>query len=358
MIFSEKVIDFTQQPYFFGEGRNLARTDLPLDNFIEKLADTQRGLMWFPTDFNYKEDTQGFLDMGKSLQELFLMNLKFQVLLDSVATRSAELFNVVTTNPVLEKWWVLHSYMESIHSDSYSELIKALPINSSEEFDKIMVDESILNRGRVIYEPLNEFDKLVAQYILDGKVTIALKKGLIKALYALNILENIAFQTSFIFTYAFAENGYMIESAKAMSKINLDENTHTVITIVLLNRLRKDPEYTKIFDMLQDEVKEMYKFAIESDFKWIDTLMAGKQLLGISADLLKDYAVYNFRRGVRDIHLDVDIDYKKVDTNPIGWLPKYIDRSKIQTALNETVSGNYLLGIVKPQKFTNLEKYL
>jgi len=354
MIFKEKEIDFTKEPMFFGSGKNIARTDLDLDTFFTKMYETQRGFMWFPSDFNYKDDTKGFLEMGKPLQELFLMNLKFQTLLDSVATRSVLVFNDITTNPILERWWILHSFMESIHSESYAELIKALPLNSKEEFDKIMIDKSILERGKVVFQPFNDLDDAIAEYKISGEITKNLKTKFIKALYALNILENILFQTSFIFTYGFSENGYMIESAKAMSKIHLDETTHTVITIVLLNRLRKDPEFFEIFSELEPEIKQMYKDALLADFVWIDELLAGKELLGLSPGLLKDYAVYNFRKGVKDIRLDIDIDYKDIKSNPISWLFKYVDKSKIQTGLNETTGANYLLGIVVPSPLSNL----
>ena len=62
--------------------------------------------MWFANDFSYAEDAKDYVLLEPLLQQLYLKNLKFQQMADSVAARSvAECFIPCTTNPQLESWW-------------------------------------------------------------------------------------------------------------------------------------------------------------------------------------------------------------------------------------------------------------
>ena len=104
-LFNTENINFAEEPLFLGTGRNIARLDLNIEQHIQKQTDNALGLLWFAQDFSYKDDAKDFSNMEKKQQILFLKNLKFQTLLDSVAARSvAEVFIPITTNPQLESW--------------------------------------------------------------------------------------------------------------------------------------------------------------------------------------------------------------------------------------------------------------
>ena len=92
-LFNKNDIDFSNEPLFLGTGRNITRLDLNIEQHIQKQTDNALGLMWFAQDFSYKDDAKDFSQMDSKQQILFLKNLKFQTLLDSVAARSvAEVF--------------------------------------------------------------------------------------------------------------------------------------------------------------------------------------------------------------------------------------------------------------------------
>jgi len=105
-LFARRHIDFAEEPYFLGSGRNIARLDLNIKQNIQKATDNAVGLMWFANDFSYAEDAKDYVLLEPLLQQLYLKNLKFQQMADSVAARSvAECFIPCTTNPQLESWW-------------------------------------------------------------------------------------------------------------------------------------------------------------------------------------------------------------------------------------------------------------
>ena len=356
-IFSEENINFNTEPLFLGSGRNVARLDLSLETWIQKLIDKAEGLTWFKHDFTYTKDAKDFSKLTPELQRLFLQNLKFQTALDSMATRTVlEVFKPITTNPQLEAWWTLHGFQEHIHSSSYAELIKALPLNANKIFDEIMVSPEILNRVRSI---IKRFDDTLVwnakrllqtpDYDLEEH-----KKSIVFSLHALHILEAGLFQTSFITTFGFAENKIMESSGKSMGKIAKDEVNHKALTQYVIGRHKKLSDWKYIFEENKEEILDMYRDAYEADFMWIDYIFAeDARLLGLNGNILKEYAQYNMYNALKAVGIEPFI--QKILNNPCSWANKYTNTSNMQVALNESDGVNYLLGIV--DKDMNEEDY-
>lgn len=347
-IFSKEDIDFTKEPLFLGSGRNVARLDLNLESWIQKMIDKAQGLLWFKHDFSYTKDAKDFSKFTPELQRLFLQNLKFQTALDSVATRTVlEVFKPITTNPQLESWWTLHGFQEEIHSESYAELIKSLPINSTKVFDEIMVSPQIMERVTIILDRFNDTIKWNALMLLeDEKYDLEKhKKSIVMSLMALHILEAGLFQTSFITTFAFAENKVMESSGKSMGKIAKDEINHKALTQYVIKRLKGLSDWKYIFEDNKDEIQTMYKIAYEADFMWIDYIFSeNARLLGLNAEILKEYAQFNIYKATSSVGVTPFV--KKIVKNPCSWSVKYTNTSNMQVALNEADGVNYLLGIV------------
>ena len=356
-LFNQSHIEFANEPLFLGSGRNIARLDLNIEQHIQGQTDNALGLMWFATDFSYIEDGKDFSLMLNPLQVLFLKNLKFQQLLDSVAARSVvECFIPCTTNPQLESWWYQHGFFENnVHSKTYAEIIKALPVNAKEIFDSIMIDENILSRARDI---MVHFEELVIQnsrMILNHEYDIeSHKRSIIMALYSLIILEAILFKSSFLTSFAFKENGLMNATGDAIKKIQLDEIGHFSMTVNLINRHRKDPEWAYLFKELEPLVQSLYLSAVQADYAWIDHLFVDNViLLGIGDDVLKNYVDYNAKIVMTSIGLT---PIKDDVFNPCSWASKYTKSSNVQTAQKEKTNANYLLGKLNtstPPEFWN-----
>jgi ribonucleoside-diphosphate reductase beta chain len=358
-ILTKQFIDFKKEPLFFGSGRNVSRLDLNLQKKIGKTRDEQKGVIWLPDDFPLEQDVVDFVNLSESLQQVFLANLKLQQLYDSVVARSIqEVFGPVTTNPQLESWWAYHTFTEAIHYQSYAEIIKALPVGE-EVFDDIMINPKILKRAEVVADEWNKMVKMNAQMELNRNYNQEQHKiQLLKSLYALNILEAILFQSSFLVTWSFAENKKMIETANVISRIAWDEAMHCITSIYLLHQLKKDNDYTYLFKQIEQEVIEMYNQAYKADIEWIDYVFSfGETLLGMNAQILKQYARHNTNIVMRQLGLSPIVESTD---DPCKWAVKYKSPGKIQNATNEKTGVTYLLGIVdttsKHYKGTNNEQ--
>lgn len=344
-LFNENHIEFSDEPLFLGSGRNIARLELNIEQHIQKAKENAIGLMWFSGDFSYIEDGKDYALMDAKQQQLFLKNLKFQQLWDSNAARSvAECFIPCTTNPQLESWWYQHAFFENcIHSQTYAEIIKALPVDAKAVFDTIMIDENILSRARPIMAHFEELVQQNSRMILNHGYDIENhKRSIIMALYSLNILEAMIFKSSFLTSFAYKENGMMNATGDAIKKIQLDEIGHYAMTTNLINRHREDPEWAYLFKELEADVYNLYTSAIVADYNWIDHLFEdGVILLGISNDALKQFVDYNAKVVMTSIGLKPIID----DVfNSCSWANKYTKSSNVQTAQKEKNNANYLLG--------------
>ena len=350
-LFSPSPINFQSEPLFLGSGRNIARLDLAISPHITKLTAEAIGKMWFAGDFSPSKDSKDYIANSKELNVLYMKNLKFQTLLDSVAARSvAEVFLPITTNPQLENWWYQHAFFEScIHSQSYADILKGLPVDAKAIFDDIMINPAILKRAESIIACFEDTVQHNSRMILAEQVQgiynlEAHKRSIVKSLFALNILEAVLFKSSFLASYAFKENGMYSVTADIISKINQDEVMHYSMTIHLITSLRKDPEWAYLFHELSDDIDDLYRTALAADFEWIDHLYEDNvRLLGVNDVIMKQFVTHNLYNVMNSVGQQPIVD--KLD-NPCTWANKYTRPSNFQTANKEKTSGNYLLGIV------------
>lgn len=353
MVFDKKVIDFASEPLFLGTGRNVSRLDLNVEQGIQKQTDDAIGKIWFANDFSYTQDGKDYATMSQKLRNLYLKNLKFQTLLDSVASRTVvEVFIPITTNPQLESWWYQHAFFENnIHSKTYAEIIKVMPLDSKVVFDDIMINDNILSRAKEVTEVFNEAVLYNARMTLHNANLPGVDVGydleehqvmIVKSLYALNILEFILFKSSFLTSFAFKENGLMTATGDAIKKIQLDEIGHGAMSTNLINRLRKDPQWIHIFAKIEKDVYKMYQNAITADYAWIDYLFEEDvQLMGINSQVEKQYVDYNAKIVMTSVGLE---PFKAEVFNPCIWANKYTKSANVQTAQKEKDNANYLLG--------------
>lgn len=346
-LYNPNYIDFAAEgKLMFGIGRNISRLDLPIEEWLVKAKDRLLGKLWFPSDFDLSKAAADYLYISSKLQVLYLKNLKFQTELDSIAARSiTELFLPVTTNPQLEAWWIVHSFTELNHSQSYADIIKALPVNAKAEFDTIMDDIDIQARASrliAIFEEMYQYNALMISNHADYDVEVH-KYHMIRSLFAFVILENMLFDTSFNTTFAFAENGLLDGPAKIVVKINADETSHYSTIIYLLNRFRKDPAYKYIFEENKVEFREMFHDAYLADLDWIDYCYLDDEtrLLGMNNAAAKQYSQFNAFNTMSAVGIEPIVE--KCD-NPIKWVSKYKSLESTQVAQKETSGTNYLIG--------------
>lgn len=363
--FNKNKANTLTEPMFFGENVNVSRYDVQKYNFFEKMIDRHISFFWRPEEINISKDTMDFNTLSKSSQHIFISNLKRQILLDSVQGRSPNVAMLpVVSLPELETWIETWSFFETIHSRSYTYIIKNLFSDPTVIFDSIMDTKEITESATEITKYYDDFIEYSTYYNLlglgthtinsNGKektVTIDiynLKKKLYLMIASVNILEGIRFYVSFACSWAFAENNLMEGNAKIIKLICRDENLHLAGTQFLLTNLpREDVDYQKIKIECEKDIIEMYKVAAEDEKEWANYLFKDDSMLGLSKKLLCQYVEYITNERLKAI--DLDPIYEQ-DENPLPWTNTWISnqdgKNKVQVAPQESEITSYLVGQV------------
>lgn len=104
-IFCQTKNDPLLEPMFFGQPVNVARYDQQKFPVFEQLIEKQLSFFWRPEEIDVSKDRLDFSNLSVHEQHIFLSNLKYQTLLDSIQGRSpnAVLLPLVSI-PELETW--------------------------------------------------------------------------------------------------------------------------------------------------------------------------------------------------------------------------------------------------------------
>jgi ribonucleotide reductase beta subunit family protein with ferritin-like domain len=235
-------IDFTKEPQFFGETLGIQRYDQYKYPALHQLYKTQKNYYWSPSEISLQKDRGDYSTLTANEKFIYTSNLKYQILLDSIQSRSTSLaFLPFVSLPELEKNIIVWSFFETIHSESYTHIIENVYSEPSTVFDHILNDVEIIKRSNSVTKYYDEFIKLSSAYynndivkelVNDNNLTarsllLDLKRSLYLSMVNVNILEGIRFYTSFACSFAFAENSKMIGSADIISLIARDEACYT-----------------------------------------------------------------------------------------------------------------------------------
>jgi len=149
---------------------------------------------------------------------------------------------------------------------------------------------------------------------------------------------------SFATSLAMVENKIFIGNGNIISLILQDELLHKGWTAWLINQVvKEDPRFAKAKQECEQEVYALYMDVIREEKAWADYLFKKGPVIGLNANILKEFVDYTAVTGLKDIGLKYTTTVK---TNPIPWFNKHSDTSKKQTALQENESTNYVIGVM------------
>jgi ribonucleotide reductase beta subunit family protein with ferritin-like domain len=169
-VFNKSSIDFTKQPMFFGEDQNTQRFDTFKYPIFDKLTQQQLGYFWRPEEVSLQKDRADYANFRPEQKHIFTANLKYQTLLDSVQGRGPALaFLPYVSLPELEACIITWDFFETIHSRSYTHIIKNIYPDPADVFDKIMDDAEILKRARSVTHYYDDFIEYAKQWDVNGK---------------------------------------------------------------------------------------------------------------------------------------------------------------------------------------------
>ena len=349
-VFNRNEIDFTKEPMFFGEDQNVQRYDVFKYPALDKLNQTMLGYFWRPEEVSLQKDRADYQTFRPEQKHIFTSNLKYQTLLDSVQGRGPSLaFLPYVSNPELEGCIITWDFFESLHSRSYTHIMKNVYADPSEVFDTILNDEEIIKRAISVTENYDKFSQLAEDYFVKGKGDIKeVKKALYLAMVNVNILEGLRFYVSFACTFAFGELKLMEGSAKIISFIARDEATHLNLSTQVIKNWHDgdEAEMKKIAEQCKDEVRNMYELCVEEEKAWARHLMKDGSIIGLNEKLLGDYVEFVANKRLKAIGFDPLFD-RPANANPLPWTQHWLSSAGLQVAPQETEVESYIIGGVK-----------
>jgi len=361
-VFNTNEVNTKKQPMFFGQPLGVQRYDNFKYPHFENLTKQQLGYFWRPEEVSLQKDRGDYQTLRPEQKHIYTSNLKYQIMLDSVQGRAPGMaFLPYCSLPELEACMECWSFMEMIHSRSYTYVIKNVYPDPSEVFDKILNEPRILERASSVTESYDDFineahefdtgnwwkDGMRDHY--SGKLERKeLKRKLYRAIANVNILEGIRFYVSFACSFAFGELKLMEGSAKIISLIARDENQHLAITQSIINNWRKgdDPEMIEIMKEEEEWTYTMFKRAVDEEKRWADYLFKDGSMIGLNDKLLQQYVEWIANKRIRGIHLKPIYDVP-VRSNPLPWTEHWISSKGLQVAPQETEVESYIVGGIK-----------
>jgi ribonucleoside-diphosphate reductase beta chain len=347
------------EPMFLGNSVNVSRYDQQRFIAFEKLIEKQLSFFWRPEEVDVSKDRSDWQSLTDSEKHIFISNLKYQTLLDSMAARSVNaVFLPLVSLPEVETWVETWAFSETIHSRSYTHILRNLFSDPGEVFDDIVVNPAILKRASSIAK---YFDSVIlttqllqsqgeGTYEVDGETievsTRKLKERLYLAVCSVNALEAIRFYVSFACSFAFAERELLEGNAKIIKLIARDEALHLTGTQHILNNWmsgKDDPEMKIIAQEMKEQGLQIFLDVVEQEKEWAQYLFKDGSMIGLNAAILNQYIEYISNQRLTAIGFDAPFDIK---SNPLPWMNAYLVSDNVQVAPQETEISSYLVGQV------------
>jgi ribonucleoside-diphosphate reductase beta chain len=318
---------------------------------IAKFEETARGFFWQPEEISLTKDSNDFKEASDAVKHIFTSNLLRQTALDSLQGRApSQVFMPVVSLPELEALIYNWTFFETnIHSKSYSHIIRNIYNVPKEVFNTIHDTQEIIDMASSVgkyYEDLHRINcaKALGQPVEE----IEHVRAIWMALHASYALEAFRFMVSFATSLAMVENKIFIGNGNIISLILQDELLHKGWTAYIINQVIKDDQrFADIKGQCEGEVYALYADVIREEKAWADYLFNKGPVIGLNANVLKDFVDYTAVGALKEIGIKYQGNSPK--STPIPWFTKHVDTSKKQSALQETESTNYVLGVMGEQ---------
>ena len=360
-IFNKNKVDHLGQPLFLGEDLGIARYESQKYSQIENLIEKQLSFFWRPEEVDLTRDSIDFSKLTEAEKHVFTSNLKYQTLLDSIQGRAPNMaFLPIVSDQTLETWIETWSWSETIHSRSYTHIMRNVYNDPAKEFDEIVLIDEIMERADSVSKLYDDLMSVARKwqtlhenpnwYLDDTLVEVEevlrrkVKEKLYLTMMSVNILEAIRFYVSFACSFNFAENKLMEGNAKIIKLIARDEALHlkgTQFIIQLWHRGKDDPEMQEIAEDLRHEAIKLFLDAVEQEKILARYLFSkGNVRGGLNEKILCQYIEYIADQRMRAVGLDSP--FKQVKENPLPWMRKWLNNNEVQVAPQETELTSYL----------------
>jgi ribonucleoside-diphosphate reductase beta chain len=332
-----------------------------------------------PEEIDVTKDKVDFKNMSDFEKHIFLSNIKYQIVLDSIQGRAPAIaFAPFVSLPEIEVNLGPWIFFEQIHSRSYTHIIRNMFPNPDEVFNTILDIDEIKKRAKSTTSAYDDFIQYGEAYRVVERVfdiperkekeffivddmgnQVSLGKFSKKTLYRkfflalinVYILEGMRFYNSFVCTWAFdKQKPPKIEGvAKIITKIAADEFQHLGITANIIKNYQKkeqDPLMIEVMNECEEEVYKLFDLAVTEEKEWANYLFKFGSLMGLNATILGQYTEFNANKRLKSIGYKTVYAQKE---NPIKWTEDYTGNEEHGTAFKapqETELTQYLVGAV------------
>ncbi len=370
-VFNTQQVDVLNEPMFFGSGLGIARYDIQRHKVFEDLTEKQLSFFWRPEEVNLMLDSAQFNKLPQFQQDIFTNNLKYQSLLDSIQGRApSAVLMALISDPSLDTWVATWTFSETIHSRSYTHIMRNLYTDPSKVFDEIVLDEAIMKRAESIgkyyddvlvktrhWENQKEFTELAKASIgadlqLERaiKQEAAAKRDLMKSLYlclhVINALEAIRFYVSFACTFNFHKNMEIMEgNAKIMKFIARDEQLHLKGTQYIIRQLQSGTdgdEWVQIAKECEQEAVDIFMEVNRQEKEWAAHLFKDGTCPGINTQSMCAFVDYLTVSRMKQCGLPCPITDAPTK-HPYPWIREYLNSDLVQAAPQEVEISSYLV---------------
>jgi ribonucleoside-diphosphate reductase beta chain len=318
-------------------------------NKIVKFEQEARGFFWVPEEISLTKDAGDFKEASDTVKHIFTSNLLRQTALDSLQGRGpTQVFTPVVSIPELEALMYNWGFFETnIHSRSYSHIIRNIYNVPKDVFSTIHDTKEIVDMASSIglyYDKLHQLN-CAKEYNFVEVTEHEHIKAIWLALNASYGLEAFRFMVSFATSLAMVENRIFIGNGNIISLILQDEILHKDWTGWIINQVvKEDPRFARAKAECEQEVYNMYLDVIREEKQWADYLFNKGPVIGLNANILKDFVDYTAANALKEIGIKYQSPAPK--TTPIPWFNKHVNTSNKQTALQENESTNYVIGVM------------
>jgi ribonucleoside-diphosphate reductase beta chain len=320
-------------------------------NKLVKFEQEARGFFWVPEEVSLTKDSQDFKDASDTVKHIFTSNLLRQTALDSLQGRGpSQIFTPVCSIPELEAVMYNWSFFETnIHSRSYSHIIRNIYNVPKDVFNTIHDTEEIVAMASSVGNYYDKLHVINCRKETGGVVTETEHIDAIwLALNASYALEAFRFMVSFATSLAMVENRIFIGNGNIISLILQDEIMHKEWTGWIINQVvKEDPRFAAAKVRCEAEVYQMYLDVIREEKDWAKYLFKHGPVIGLNANILIDFVDYTAKNALHEIGIKYLESAPR--STPIPWFNKHVDTSKKQSALQETESTNYVIGVMSDQ---------
>lgn len=347
-VFNTNQFDHTKQYMFFGEGLGVARFDTMKYPKFDKLVEQHHGYFWRPSEVDLSKDRIDFQERMSDIdRRIFTANLQYQILLDSVQGRSpVEVLLPICSLPELEAWIETWSFGETIHSRSYTHIIRNVMNDPSEVFDGITSISEILQRADMVTSAYDELEQLVYKYKLGMVEAKELHLPLFKCMISVYALEAIRFYVSFACSYSFNERKLMEGNCKIIKLINREEYLHQGATHFILTRWLRNMDDPAMYKVAMDNlhlIPQILKETGEQEKSWGRWLFKDGTVLGLNEKIIDSYVEYLVDRSCTELG-QPEVYGVLAKGNPLPWMDAYTQSDNVQLSPQETELSSYIVG--------------